>query len=840
MATNVMELFAKIGLDQKDFDKGLDSAGNKLKSFGKAIGGATAKVGGAALKMTGVALAGAATGVVALAKQSYSAYSEYQQMVGGVQKLYGNMGASLEDYAASVGKTTDEARADWERNEKAQELMMKNAKNAFKTSGMSANQYMEQATAFSAALINSLEGDTYKAAEMTDMAMKAISDNWNTFGGDMSMIQGAFQGFAKQNYTMLDNLKLGYGGTKSEMERLIADANEYAESMGLAADLSIDSFADIVQAIEYVQEKQHIAGTTSREAATTISGSFGTLKAAWQNLVTGFADPDADLGELISNVVESGSKAVENAIPTLIQALEGIGYAVENLAPIIGEKLPELFEKVVPPLLNAAHSLLGSFAEMVPQIVQIIGDELPYVVQTILPIAIDAIRMIFTTIADELPSLLQIISDNADVIFNGLEAIMESVGSILVELIPKLAEFIQKGIPKLLDFIKRNIGKIKSGLTTILKSVSDLFITLLPEILPVMVEIAVDLIQELATGFKENANDIVAGILQVVNVLIDTLLDPTVLMSLIDAAITIIVAISEALLENIDTLTEAVLKVIGLLIVAIVGSAPDILEGATTAFLNICTAIGNIVGDVLAAIGGVLGAFLGEDGIGGWGADILEKAITAFEAIGDAVWSALTNIWETLTSFGSAVWDAIVGGLGDLFQKGVDIVMDIVEGIKSVAHKINEAIWGEGAGTKVIEKANQKAQEMGYSSAQAYVEGQEKGYDINSPSKKMAYVGRMVMAGFAEGVEEESAPAFSDIDETFAKFSPEIGVMESDTKRGSASGDALSSLVSKLDEFMQKGMDITIPVFIGNKQIDEIYVDSSQRVTVRSGGQVNA
>lgn len=206
MASPVMELFAKIGLDSKDFEKGLDESKGKLAKFGSSLGGAVGKVGGAALKTTAVALGAAATGVVALTKQSYSAYSEYQQMVGGVQKLYGNMNMSLEKYAETVGKTTEEVRAEYERNAEAEAIMMENAKKAYATAGMSANQYMEQATSFSAALISSLDGDTVKAAEQTDVAMRAISDNWNTFGGDMQNIQNAYQGFAKQNYTMLDNL----------------------------------------------------------------------------------------------------------------------------------------------------------------------------------------------------------------------------------------------------------------------------------------------------------------------------------------------------------------------------------------------------------------------------------------------------------------------------------------------------------------------------------------------------------------------------------------------------------------------------------------------------------
>lgn len=206
----------KLGLDDKEFNKGTDKAKKTLETFKKAVekvGSAIGKVGKAAwsatttaLKATAGALAGAATGVIALAKKSYSAYSEYQQMVGGVQKLYGNMNMSLEEYAAAQGKTTAEVRNEYARNKRAEDELMKNAKEAWKNTGMSATQYMETATQFSASLISSLGGDTEKAAKQTEVAMRAISDNWNTFGGDLESIKHAYTGFAKQNYTMLDNL----------------------------------------------------------------------------------------------------------------------------------------------------------------------------------------------------------------------------------------------------------------------------------------------------------------------------------------------------------------------------------------------------------------------------------------------------------------------------------------------------------------------------------------------------------------------------------------------------------------------------------------------------------
>ncbi|MFR8529940.1 MAG: hypothetical protein ACLVDB_01740 [Anaeromassilibacillus sp.] len=222
--------------------------------------------------------------VAGTVKQSVEAYAAYEQNVGGIQKLFGNMGKSLEEYAAMNNTTTDAVASQWAKLEDAQNTVLENANNAWKTAGMSANDYMQQVTSFSAALITSLGNDTQKAADYADMAMIDMSDNVNTFGSNMQDVQNAYQGFAKQNYTMLDNLKLGYGGTQSEMQRLIADASKLTDvqkELGVTVDGNSMSFSNIVAAIHVMQESMQIGGTTAREAATTIEGSINAMKSAW-------------------------------------------------------------------------------------------------------------------------------------------------------------------------------------------------------------------------------------------------------------------------------------------------------------------------------------------------------------------------------------------------------------------------------------------------------------------------------------------------------------------------------------------------------------------------------
>ena len=321
---DVFDLVAKIRLDSSEYEQGVGKAKGTFSTLASGVGkavGTVAKVGAAAVTA-------AAAGITALTKMGIEGYAQYEQLVGGVETLFKD----------------------------SQGTVMKYAESAYKTAGMSANQYMETVTSFSASLIQSLDGDTAKAAEIGNMAITDMSDNANKMGTSIEMIQNAYNGFAKGNYTMLDNLKLGYGGTKTEMERLLADAEKIS---GIKYDIS--SFADVTEAIHVMQEEMGIAGTTAREAATTIEGSISMMKGAWQNLVVGMADENANMDVLINNFVESTATAAQNLLPRIEQTLKGIGELIAALAPIIAEALPQLVAAVLPSLLSAAVSLVTSF-----------------------------------------------------------------------------------------------------------------------------------------------------------------------------------------------------------------------------------------------------------------------------------------------------------------------------------------------------------------------------------------------------------------------------------------------------------------------------------------------
>ena len=349
---DVFDLVAKIRLDSSEYESGVGKAKSTFSNLASGVKtglSTVAKVGGAAI-------AAGAAGVAALTKMGVEGYAQYEQLTGGVETLF---------------KTSSD-------------VVMGYAENAYKTAGMSANQYMETVTSFSASLIQSLDGDTAKAAEVGNMAITDMSDNANKMGTSMEMIQNAYNGFAKSNFTMLDNLKLGYGGTKEEMQRLIDDANRVKEANGEMADLSIDSFADVTEAIHIIQTEMGITGTTAREAATTIEGSLSMMKGAWQNLVVGMADSEADMEVLINNFVESTATAAKNLLPRIEQTLIGIGDLITKLSPVISEALPKLVKAVLPSLLSAGVSLVTAIVKGVVSALPALYDALLDAVQIIL------------------------------------------------------------------------------------------------------------------------------------------------------------------------------------------------------------------------------------------------------------------------------------------------------------------------------------------------------------------------------------------------------------------------------------------------------------------------
>lgn len=428
----------KAGKSSKGFGKdGL--LGKAMKGFGT--------VAKKALKAAAVGTAAAASGVAVLAKQSLDAYANYEQLVGGVDTLFKGSSKQVQDYANA----------------------------AYKTAGLSANNYMQTVTSFSASLINSLGGDTAKAADMADMAVTDMADNANKMGTPIEDIQRAYQSLARGQYGMLDNLKLGFGGTKGEMEKLIAKANEYEKANGRAGDLSIDKFSDVVQAIHDVQEEMGITGTTALEASTTIEGSVNSMKAAWENWLTGLANEDADLGGLTDQLLDSVQTVASNVMPrlqtilsrlgswlaergpTIIQQLvTGLSSAVTTLIPIGAQVLMSLAQGIV----AAAPQLLATGFQLLIFLAQGIVQSIPQ----ILTLGMQLIAAFAQACAAYLPTLIPLGVQAVLMLANGILQNIPQIIAYAVQIIVALAQGIAAAIPMLIEYGPQIIYNLVVGI----------------------------------------------------------------------------------------------------------------------------------------------------------------------------------------------------------------------------------------------------------------------------------------------------------------------------------------------------------------------------------------
>ena len=435
---------------------------------GKLKGGlATAAKAGAA------ALTAAATGISILTKKSIDGYAEYEQLVGGVETLFKNSADKVMEYA----------------------------NRAYETAGLSANEYMDTVTSFSASLLQGLGGDTEKAAEVANQAVIDMADNANKMGTSMEMIQNAYQGFAKQNYTMLDNLKLGYGGTATEMARLINDSGVLGDTVEVTADtVNSVSFDKMIEAIHVIQDQMGITGTTAEEAASTIEGSVKMMKSAWSNLVTGIADDNADLDQLIENFTYSVSKAAENIIPRVEKILTGFGDLIVKLAPVITAQLPSFVSTVLPPLVAAATELINGLIAALPSIAQSLIDVVPTIIQAFVDIAPTFLEALLQITAQVIQGVAEKLPEIMAAFASAIPALVEILTSPdnLVALIEASAMFIVALVEGLVD----NLPTLLDEAPKIIKNLASAFIQSLGYIGEAAIEIGIALVKGIWEGIK--------------------------------------------------------------------------------------------------------------------------------------------------------------------------------------------------------------------------------------------------------------------------------------------------------------------------------------------------
>lgn len=449
---DIFNLYAKLSLNTDDYEKGVEKAKGGASSLmdvfsGTLLGNVVSD--GLRTVANGITEIGktAANMAVSIGKASLDSYADYEQFVGGVETLYKDSAATIEKYAQT----------------------------AYKNVGLSANDYMDTATSFAASLVSSLSGDTEKAAEMSNTAISDMADNWNKMGSSVQSVQDAYRGFSKQNFTMLDNLKIGYGGTKTEMERLLADADTLNAKQGVYTKYSIDSFSDIVQAIHVVQTEMGITGTTAKEAATTIQGSTASMKSAWANLLTGIADPEQNFQSLMDEFVDSVITAGNNIIPRIKEIvptlIDGLSELVTQLAPYVSGVIMEL----EPTIEEGLQALFGGLSSVASELQPIVADVFSFFGDAIISGLTSAIESsdfsFLLDIFNNVKTAIENIANIIDSFKNNANAAWDAISAKIQDVVA----FVQPYVETAMQVIGQVVTQVITDLTPVIQSIGEAF-----------------------------------------------------------------------------------------------------------------------------------------------------------------------------------------------------------------------------------------------------------------------------------------------------------------------------------------------------------------------------
>lgn len=716
-------------------DTELDSSGAKdgikglSSSIASSAGGAVKNIA----KIGTAAMAAGATATAALVKSSVDAYASYEQLRGGIETLFGAGGQSAKEYAKSVGKSTDEAKKDYQQLMNAQNIALKNADKAYKTAGMSANDYMETVTSFAASLKQSTKNET-EAAKSANQIVIDMSDNANKMGTDMTMIQNAYNGFAKQNYTMLDNLKLGYGGTQAEMQRLLKDAEKLS-----GKKYELGNFKDMAEAIHVVQTEMGITGTTAKEASTTIEGSVNSAKAAWTNLVSGMSQDNADMDKLINEFIESVGVAAGNILPRIETALGGVGSLIEKLLPVIIDAIPDVIENLLPKLLssgtNIVLTLVQGIVAAIPSLLKVLNQLLAIVLEKI-PEFFNNISELFsgegaTNIMDMLLTLFNSIAtgmiSNLPIILNSLINMLAQILIFLVTQIPSIVSTVVSVIPAIVDGLLQAIPTLIQAIPPIIAALVNGLLAGMPNI----INTGVKLITALVSNLSEIINTIVAVIPEIITNLVNAIQDH--LPDIIDAGVELIGALFNNLPEIINTIVRAIPPIITALINGLLDFIPDIVEAG---FKLIIALVGNlpqiiitIVRAIPKIIAGIIGALVGA---------IPKIIATGFKLLISIIKNLPQIIAKIITAI-PAIIKALIDGFGDYLSDMADIGLNLIKGlwngIKNAGAWLRDKISGFFGGV---------------------VDSIKDFFGIASPSKLMRdQVGKFIAQGIWVGFNEE-------------------------------------------------------------------------------------
>ena len=709
------------------FDTSLDTGGLQ-SGMGKVASVAQQALG----VFTGQMMTRAVDALANLGKSALDSVGQLEQNVGGVETLFGD----------------------------AADAVIASADRAYQTAGMSANDYMSTVTSFSASLLQSLGGNTEEAAKVADMAIIDMADNANKMGTSMDMIQNAYQGFAKQNYAMLDNLKLGYGGTKTEMERLLADAEKLT---GVKYD--INNLNDVYQAIHAVQEEMGITGTTAKEAASTLEGSMASAKAAWDNFMNGSGDAD-QLADAFATAADNIVKNLAEIIPRFAETLPALGGAIIA-------QIPGLVAAIVPAVLSAGQSVLKQlqdavldfdFAGTADKVVQMItgfieGDGLGSLLDTLVTIFTGIVNGISSMLPSLLPALIELISYVVTSLLDQLPAILDCA----LELILGLAQGILAALPVLIEALPEVISSIVEFLISAIPQIIDAGIELLMALvdaLPVIIDALVDalpqIIKATVTALIAAAPQIAKAGVKLLGALIEAI--PVIVVELAKAVPDIVAAIIDVLAELPGLIGEVFAEIV----TDLVEWGQQMLSNASTAMSNMLSQVNSIIQELPGKIWTHLVNAVNR--VIAWGQQMVSNASTAAS-------NMLSKVSSTLQQLPGKVWDylsqaaqkVVIWGT-QLAQKGAaaatQLFNSIVNGISSLPSKMAEigsnivsGIWnGISSGWNWL---TNKVSNL----ANSLLDAAKDALGINSPSKEFAdEVGRWIMPGVGKGL-DKSMPA---------------------------------------------------------------------------------
>lgn len=640
-ANGIKGAFSAVGADIKA----------KLSSVGDSVKGlATLSVGGLA---AGVGALG--TALIGVGKSAVGAFSSYQQSVGGIDTLFKDSSKTVQAFAA----------------------------DAYKNAGVSANDYMAQITSFSASLISSLGGDTAKAAELGNTAMVDMSDNANKMGTDLGSIQQTYQSLARGNYQMLDNLKLGYGGTKTEMERLISDANKLREANGQAGDLSIDKFSDVVQAIHEVQNNLGITGTTANEASTTIEGSVGSMKAAWQNWLTELGKDNADMGKLTNQLVTSIGTVIKNVAPR-------IGLIVKSLIA----SLPSMFGEITKLLPEPIQQAIGKITDLASQFKTVLAP----IGAALLALGAGGIAPLLSKIP-LLGGLLGGLSGPLAMLGGPLGILTAGLGA-LIATSPQLQSVFRATLNPLLEQFKTILDGLKPTFDQMVTAIGGMIQQIMPAVtgfvaalIPVIGQVIATLMPIIPTVLTP-IMDAVTQMAPVVGGIITTIIGfiQATLLPAIQATLPYITGVINSIGTVVQGLVNIISGVINMIAGILNGNWTQVWEGFKQVVSGAVQALGGIVSGIKDIILGALA------GAGTWllnaGRAIIQGLIDGIMSMIDAAGDAIGRVMDKISSFipHSPAKRGPFSGRGWTTYSGQAIVEGLAQGVTDNAGKAEQAI----------------------------------------------------------------------------------------------------------------------------------------------------